>query len=457
MEAAISLHRAPGPRGVPLFGSTLEAWKDPLALMLRAMREHGDIVGLRFGPFDYLMLNDSDAIHHVLVENYKNYTKGRNYEGLKLVLGQGLVTSEGEHWRKQRKLAQPAFHRDRLAGFAEIMARATAGFVEQWASKDGQVVDVHEEMVRLTFLIVGLTLFSVDLGGEADRVGPLVADAVRYANDYAMALIRIPPWVPTAKNRHFRRIKGSLDKLVYRMIQERREAGASATQDDLLAMLMSATDADSGAAMSDEELRDEAMTIVLAGHETTANLLAFTWHLLSLHPDVARRVRAEAIEVLGDRAPGVSDLPRLELTTRVLQEVMRIYPPAWGFERQAIEADQAGGYRIEKGTIVGILPYVLHRNPRHWPNPESFDPDRFLPERSAERPRYAYLPFGGGPRQCIGNAFAMMEAQIVLAMIARRYRLENVAGHPFALDPTVTLRPRHGIRATIRAEPPASG
>lgn len=441
--------RAPGPRGLPLLGSVLPAWRDPLGFFLEARATFGDVVRFKFGPYDYYMVADPDAARHVLVEGAKTYTKSRNYLGLKLVLGDGLLTSEGEQWRRQRKLAQPAFHRERLAGFADTMAVATRSMLDRWSEEDrersGAAFCVHAEMMRLTFRIVGLTLFSSDVDGDAREVGDAMDVAMHWANDYAEALIRIPPFVPTPTNVRFRRAMRTLDGVVYRLVAERR-ASEDGYGDDLLGMLMASTDEGSGSGMSDQQLRDEIITMVLAGHETTANLLSWTFYLLSKHPDAERRVRDEARRVLGDREPTLEDVRSLEVTRMVLEEALRLYPPAWIFERQTAEADELGGYRIAPGSIVGVCPYVLHRNPRLWDNPEGFDPDRFAPDRAQERPRYAYLPFGGGPRTCIGNHFAMMEAQIILAMVVREHALDLVPEHPVVVDPCITLRPKHGSR-----------
>jgi len=448
---------APGPKGVPWFGSTLRAWKDPLDLFLESQATYGDIVRFRFGPFTYYLVNDPDVVKHVLVDNPKGYTKSRNYLGLKLVLGDGLLISEGDHWRRQRKLAQPAFHRDRLAGFARTMTECTRSTIDRWrielSEGASETIDIHEEMMRLTFRIVGLTLLSADVDGSAKEVGKAMDVAMHFANDYAEALIRLPPSLPTPANLRFKKAMKTLDDVVFRIIAERR-AMAGATKhfgDDLLGMLMEATDEGTDTGMDDKQLRDELITMVLAGHETTANLMAWTFHLLSKHPEIERRVRDEAVRVLGpDGDPKLEDVKSLEYTKRVLDEALRLYPPAWAFERQAIAADQLGPYPIEAGSIIGFSPYVLHRHPAFWENPEGFDPDRFLPERSAGRPRYAYLPFGGGPRVCVGNHFAMMEAQIILAMIVRDFRMELVSSHPVVLDPMITLRPKHGIKMRRR-------
>jgi cytochrome P450 len=458
---ASAASRAPGPKGIPFFGSVFPAWRDPLSLFLDARATYGDVVRFKFGPFQYYVVNDPDVIRHVLVDNAKAYTKSRNYMGLKRVLGEGLLTSEGDHWRRQRKLAQPAFHRERLAGFADQMARATRDMLRRWASEgDASSFCVHREMMRLTFRVVGLTLFSSDVDGDAKEVGDAMDVAMHWANDHAEALVPIPPSIPTPANVRFKRAMRTLDDVVYRLIAERRAAG-EATGDfgaDLLGMLMAARDegdegagADAQRGMSDRQLRDEVITMVLAGHETTANLLTWAFHLLSKHPDVERRVRDEARRVLPDgRDPALEDVRALEYTRRVLEETLRLYPPAWAFERQATCRDELGGYGIEPGSIVGFCPYVLHRHPRYWDNPEGFDPDRFLPERAEGRPRWAYLPFGGGPRLCIGNHFAMMEAQIILAMIVRDYRVELDPSHPVVVDPVITLRPKHGVRVCRR-------
>jgi cytochrome P450 len=457
--------RAPGPKGLPWLGSVLPAWRDPLALFLESRARYGDVVRFKFGPFDYYLVNDPNVVKHVLVDNPKGYTKSRNYLGLKVVLGEGLLTSEGDHWRRQRKLAQPAFHRDKLAGFADQMSMATRDMLTRWSHEDAGRTDeasafcIHAEMMRLTFRIVGLTLFSSDVDGDAKDVGQALEVAMHWANDYAESFIRVPPYVPTPANLRFRRAKRTLDDVVFRLISERRES-ARRTGDfgsDLLGMLMAATEDGGGAGsgMDDQQLRDEIITMILAGHETTANLLSWTFHLLSKHPEVERRVHDEAQRVLGDREPVLEDVKALEYTRMVLEEALRLYPPAWVFERQAVTADELGGHRIEPGAIVGLCPYVLHRHPDHWENPEGFDPERFRPERAEKRARYAYLPFGGGPRTCVGNHFAMMEAQLLLSMIVREHRLELEPSHPVVLDPVITLRPKHGIRMRRRPRPGA--
>ena len=454
--------QAPGPRGLPWLGSVFPAWRDPLGFFTSTRREHGDVVRLKFGPYVYYLVSDPSVVKHVLVDNPKGYTKSRNYIGLKITLGEGLLTSEGEHWRKQRKLAQPAFHRDKLAGFADQMSMATRDMLTRWRAEPAsdQPFDLHVEMMRLTFRIVGLTLFSADVDGDAKDVGQALDVAMHWANQYAEALFPIPPSVPTPANLRFKKAKKTIDDVVFRLIAERRAQAAVSGEfgSDLLGMLMAATEdpdaaADARTGMSDQELRDEIITMILAGHETTANLLSWTFHLLARHPEIEARVREEAIRVLGDRDPALEDVKSLTFARMVIEEGLRLYPPAWVFERQAIAEDTLGDFAVEKGAIIGICPYVIHRHPDHWENPETFDPERFLPERSAGRARYAYIPFGGGPRTCVGNHFAMMEAQILLAMIVREQRLDLVPGHPAVLDPVITLRPKTGIKVTRRPAP----
>ena len=435
---------APGPKGLPYLGSVLEARRDPIGLFARTRAELGDVVRFKFGPIHYHLVNDPDAIKHVLVDNAKAYTKSRNYVGLKVVLGEGLLTSEGDAWRRQRKLAQPAFHKSRLDGFARSMASSTRDLLARWqAEGDAKTFDIHAEMMRLTFRIVGLTLFSTDVDDDACEVGPALDIAMHWANAHAESFVPIPRFVPTPANVRFNRAMKTLDRVVNGMIETRRHRENPG--DDLLGMLMSAVDEDGGR-MSDRQLRDELLTMVLAGHETTANLLTWTFVLLSRHPEVAQRVREEAIAVLGsDRDPTLDDVKSLPYARMVLDEGMRLYPPAWTFERQATERDVIGGYTVEPGHVVAISPYILHRHPAYWENPETFDPERFSPARSQGRGKYTYLPFGGGPRTCIGNHFALMEAQIILAMIARDYRVDLDPSHPVVLEPVITLRPKHGI------------
>lgn len=447
----------PGPRELPIVGS-LGLVRDPLSALTRTHRELGDAVCFRVGPFRFISVADPELAQHVLVRNHRNYVKSRNYEGLRLVLGNGLVTSEGEHWRRQRKLAQPAFHRQRLAALAEVMAACVEERLQAWDERTLRgpaTVDVHQEMMQLTLRIVGRTLFGTDLGTDLGELGPAITTALHKANDFAESLLRLPLWLPTPSNLRFGRAKRVLDGIVHHIIEERRRSAQAgdAQRDDVLGMLMAATDESGTERMSDEDLRDEVMTLFLAGHETIATAMSWTWMLLHQHPDVAARVRDEAATVLGGRAPGLHDLPRLTYTSQVLDEAMRLYPPAWIMERAALEEDRLGPWRVPPRAIVAVSPWVLHRHPALWPEPSRFDPDRFAPERAEGRHKHAYLPFGAGPRICIGNAFALMEAKIILATMIQRYAVEVTRPDRVVPDPKVTLRPKDGMPGRLRRVP----
>jgi cytochrome P450 len=299
-------------------------------------------------------------------------------------------------------------------------------------------------MTRLTLRVVGETLLGHDPTAEADRVGEALAFLLRIANDRTSRLLPLPPVLPTNENLRLRKALAALDSIVLRMIEERRKNGAH--RPDLLAMLMEARDEETGAALDDRQLRDEVMTIFLAGHETTANALTWTWYLLARYPAALRALQGELRDVLGGRAPGADDLARLPLTRATIEESMRLYPPAWIISRSVNGQDEIGGFEIPGRSLVFVSPYVVHRNPRLWPDPEGFDPQRFM----TPPPRGAYFPFGSGPRQCIGNGFASMEAELVLATLAQRVRFELVPGHPVAPEPSITLRPRYGVKMIVR-------
>lgn len=435
----------PRPPATPLLGHVPLLWRDPLGALVDGMREQGDVVGYDCGAFELLLVNDADAVQHVLQKNHRNYRKSRNYRPLRLVLGDGLLTSEGKAWLRHRKLAQPAFHHRALHRFAEEMVRLTVDHVGRW--RDGTTLDLHREMMQLTLRIVGATLFSADLLDDAEDIGRALDVVLPYAWRRTENPVQLPPWIPTPENLRFRRARHRLDRLVVDLVQRRRNMAEPPL--DLLSMLMGAEDDEGG--LSNEALRDEILTLVLAGHETTANALTFLGYLLALHPAAARRLAAEVDEVLGGRRPTRDDVSALTYTTRVVQEAMRIFPPVWGFEREAVEADVVGGYPVRPGTVIAVAPYTLHRHRRYWDGPEGFDPDRFSPERSAGRHRFAYLPFGGGPRICIGKGFAMMEAVLVVATVAQRWHLSLRPGERLELEPGITLRPRGGLHFEVAA------
>lgn len=430
------------PPGLPLVGQMFDVLRAPLPLFMAGMASGEPVVRYRFGPYRYLLLNEPEDVGRVLLDPEGAYGKSPNYHALRLVLGDGLVTSEGALWKKQRKVAQPAFHHKSLLRFVQDMQVETEAFVEDWAAVEpGTEIDVHEHMMRLTFQIVGRTLFSTDLSEAASDVGHALKFLLHFAADFTETLLKIPTWVPTLKNLRFRRSMKVVDDVIAEIVAERRQM--EDPPHDLLALLLDAE-------MSDRQLRDELVTLALAGHETTATALSWTWLLLSQHPEVARRAREEVLEVAGAGPIDFAALERLDYVERVLSESMRLYPPVWGIEREVRAPDEIGGVPAPVGDVALICQYTLHRDPRFWPNPEGFDPDRFEPERVQARPRFAYLPFGGGARICIGKAFAMLEAKLILATLLRRFDLALRPGFVPTLDTGITLRPKAGIPMTLR-------
>lgn len=441
----------PMPPADPLIGHLRLILRDPLRFMLRVSRQYGDVVHIRVFNHDSYLINHPDGIKRVLQDNQHNYDKTlSDYDTLRLLLGNGLLTNQGDSWLQQRRLMQPAFHRKRIAAFGTLMTNETVAMVDHWRPfvERGQPLDIAAEMMRLTLNIVGQALFSLDLSGEAATIGRAFPVANKYLSDRLYAPF-LPPNLPTPRNRRFQAAKHALESAVDTIIAERRRRNENTS--DLLSMLLAARDEDTGAGMNDRQLRDEILTLLLAGHETTANALTWTWYLLSQHPAVERRLRAEVAEVLGGRTPTVEDLPKLRYTRMVIEEAMRLYPPAWGIPRRIIADDTICGYHIPAGVEVSLSLYTMHRHPAFWDNPDAFDPERFTPERTEGCPPFAYFPFGGGPRLCIGAGFAMTEAQLILATVAQRYRLHLVPGHAVTPEPLITLRPKGGMPMTVQA------
>lgn len=436
----------PGPRGYPLVGVLPQLYRDPLGFMRAVTREYGDIVHL--GQSWYL-ISGPQYLKHVLQEHSRNYRKGDNIRPLKLLTGEGLLTSDGDFWLRQRRMAQPAFHHQRIAAMGATITDCTGELLERWRplAEQGVALDVAEEMMRLTMKIIGLSLFSVDVSSQADLVGRALIETLHYINRRATSLIQLPHSLPTPGSLRFRRALQQLDSVVLGMIEGRRRSGEDTG--DLLSMLLQARDAETGQGMTDRQLRDEVMNIFLAGHDTTGLVLSWTWYLLAQHPAVEQRLQAELRTVLAGRAPTAADLPDLPYTYMVIQESMRLYPPAWMTSRTPLQPDRLGEYDIPAGATILVSPYATHYHPGLWPDPERFDPERFDPA-AAERPKFAYFPFGGGPRVCIGNNLALMEMQLVVAMIAQHYQLRLVPGHPVEPEPLTTLRPRYGIHMTLQ-------
>jgi len=443
----------PGPAGYPLVGTLPHLRRNPLQFLTDAARQYGDVVYLRLGRRPAYFLSHPEPIAHVLQTHHRNYRKSPLVAPLRPFLGTGLATSDGDLWRRQRRLIQPAFHRQQIATFTGIVTEATAALLERWHARPSPAapVDLLPEMMHLTGTIIVKALFGTTL---RDPTGTLLDD-FRVVTAYSLRrLLALTAWsahVPTPKRRRYRQALRHLEATVWHIIDTRRRSPTR--PHDLLSRLLDAHDPETGARMPDQQLRDEVMTLFFAGHETTGLALTWTWYLLATHPEAAARVRRELATVLQGRAPTARDLPALRYTRMVLQEALRLYPPSWILSRVPIADDVIGGYHVPAGTTVLFSPYVTHRHPRFWEHPAQFDPERFAPERVTDRPRFAYFPFSGGPRQCIGEPFALMEAQCILAMIAQRYQLALRPGHQVTPAAVLTLRPRGGLPMTLHALP----
>ena len=425
-----------------LLGVLPEFRKDPPEFLRRVAREHGDIAYLHMGTQHIYFLNHPDWIRDVLVTHQASFKKSRMLERARVLLGDGLLTSEDEFHKLQRRLVQPAFHRDRLVGYAASMVECADGCRGRWQA--GVEMDVSQEMARLTLAIVARTLFSVDVSSEADEIGEALTEVLGL---FDTVLLPFSEWLeklPLPKVRRFERARARLDETIYRIIAERRASGED--RGDLLSMLLLAQDEDTGGRMTDKQVRDEALTLFLAGHETTANALTWSWYLLSRNPAAEARMREEIATVLGGRPPGIADLPQLRYTEMVFAEAMRLYPPAWAIGRRAKVDYAVGDFTIPAQSVILISPYVVHRDARWFSDPERFDPDRWVPEEAARRPKFSYFPFGGGARVCIGERFAWMEGVLVLAAIAQQWRLRVVPGHRVEHRAMITLRPKYGMR-----------
>ncbi|MGC2526575.1 MAG: cytochrome P450 [Candidatus Acidiferrum sp.] len=439
---------APGPRGDLLTGNLRAFRRDVLGLMLKSSREYGDVVRFRIGPFTVHLLNHPDHVEHVLQSHARNYDKAtRSSAKIRLISGDSLLTSNGDVWQRQRRLMQPSFHRQRIAGLASQMTTLTAEMLQRWQARaaTGQPLDITSEMMRLTYTIVGKTLLGAEVGGDLGGVEHAMETVLTHTFQSWGNILDLPAFVPTPANLRFRRAMQVLDQIVYRIIAGHR-AGNSA-KSDLLSMLLDVRDEQTGEGLSDLDLRNEAITFLLAGHETTANALSWTFYLLSQNPEVERELRAELVAVLGGRAPAIENLPQLKFTTMVIQEAMRLYPPIWVIERRAIADDVIGGFHIPAGSSIVISPHVLHRNENFWPDAERFDPTRF-----SSKPR-GYIPFGSGPRFCIGAEFAMMEARLIVPMVMQAFHLELAQGHSALPLPGITLRPKNGLQMILHPVP----
>jgi cytochrome P450 len=437
----------PGPKGWPLVGVSFEIVRDPLKLMQRISREYGDIVRIPVLLQSRILLNHPDWIEQALVIQQAKFHKSDfTKRAVERMLGQGLLISEGDFWRRQRRLAQPAFHRARINEYASTMVQIADAHVQAW--RGGETRDMAHEMMSLTLDIAVRTLFGTTLPGEAEQIGKSLTFLMRYSLGRLRSPIRIPRDWPTPKNRRAQREYDFLDSLVYRIISERQAKGNSEEHNDLLAMLMGAMDED-GTQMTPKQLRDETMTLFLAGHETTAQTLAWTWYMLSENPSVEARLGEELRSVLGGKLPQGTDLMRLPYLHAVVNEILRLYPPAYIVARTSVERCQIGGYDFPEGTTFLMSQWVMHRDSRYYEDPDAFRPERWLDGLADRLPAGAYFPFGDGPRRCIGQGFAMLEASLVIATLAQRFRFSLVPGEVVVPEPLVTLRPRNGIHMTL--------
>jgi cytochrome P450 len=442
-----SLSPAPGPDLRALLNRLPELRANPLKFIQQAINTYGDLVHFRLGGLHAFLVNHPDAIQHILQENNRSYTKDTlQYNALAAVTGKGLLTSDGETWLAHRRLMQPAFSRPRIYNFGPQMVAAAENMLDGWqaAAGNAQPLDVDQAMMRLALEILGKAVLGVDLEREA----PALTEAVTIVLDHVVEQLKSPPaiphFIPTRANRRYRSALGTLDQAVLEIIAAHRQEPHS-TQGDLLDLMIQAGNTPGHPALNARQLRDEIVTILIAGHETVASALTWACFLLSQNPAAAARLRKELHQVLGGRRPEVADLPALTYTRRVFDEALRLYPPAWLITRKCVMADHIDGHAIPAGSLMVIGVAAVQRHPAFWPNPDCFDPDRFLPEQSAGRPHFAYLPFGGGPRLCIGNTFALTEAPLVLAAIYQRFRLELVPGTPVEALPLVTQRPSNGL------------
>jgi cytochrome P450 len=428
--------------------------RDPVGVFTQSAARFGDVVYFKIASRRGYLLNEPDDIRHVLQDNARNYHKSPLYDKLRLFLGNGLLTSEDDLWLRQRRIAQPAFHRQRMTALAGVMAEAARDAAARWQpfASAGQPVDVDEEMMRLTRTVVVRALLGADLGPFTSTIDQAWAIVNQHVGESFWSLGFTDGW-PTRKNRRFQAARAVLRGAVDHVITERRRSPSDSA--DLLSMLMSARDEETGEAMTDEQLRVEVTTFLLAGQETTSLALTWTWYLLSQNARARQRLEDELDAVLDGRPPEYPDLANLPYLRMVIDEAMRLYPPAWGFSRQALADDRLGGFLLPRGWLAFVIPYVLHRLPAFWTDPDAFDPERFSPERSADRPKFAYIPFGAGPRQCIGNQFALIETQLIVATLAQAYRLQLVPRHRAEPWPLITLRPRYGMPMIIERRTPA--
>ena len=450
MVSATRAPDAPGPRGLPLIGVLPRVARNPLEALGHYARLHGDIIRVPLGPRAVYLVTHPDLIKHVLVDKAAGYSKGRTWEKTRGYLGDGLATSEGELWRRQRRLMQPQFHKDALAALATAIAKTIDKTVERLDehARNGTPVDLAAALMRMTLDVLQATLFGGAVTTDVTGFTEAFQVALEHTTARVLSPLDIPDSLPLPSNLRFNKAKAKLDSVVFGVIEERRQEPEDKL--DLLSMLLHAKDPETGEAMGNAQLRDEVITLFLGGSETSANGLAWAFYLMATHPEVEARVRAEIDSVLGARRPVVDDVRQLKLCSAVFEESMRLYPQNWVMSRDTIGDDVVGGFHVPAKTTVFLGVHATHRDPRFWSDPEKFEPERFFAERSADRHPFAYLPFGGGQRKCIGNHFALLEATFALSMILRAFSITLEPGHNVVADPKFNLRPKHGIRVRLK-------
>jgi cytochrome P450 len=443
--------KMPGPKGNGIFGGAGKMATNPLAFLMDLDKTYpGGIVNWRLLHLNIVLISDPKLVRVVLQTNQKLYIKNSAYKQLKLILGDGLVTSEGELWKRQRKLIQPSFHKQYIYGMFESMLGCANEMTEEWKvkSKAGETIDFADEMMKITLQIIGKTMLSANVKAEAKTVSDALGYLLKAVDIKATRALNIPLWVPTPGNFRFKKERNILDEIIYKIINERRKTGHQ--KGDLLDMLMESKYEDTGEHMPNHLLKDEVMTIFLAGHETTASALAWTFYLISQHPEVYKKLKAEVKEIVGDGEITFQHLQQLKYTKACLNEGMRLYPPVWAIGRRALEDTMVGDYLIKKDTDILMSPYIIHRHPEYWSNVEAFDPDRWETEEVKEMDKFAYFPFAAGPRMCIGNNFALFEADIIITKIIQNFDFEYVGEAAPKMDPSITLRVKSGMKMKIK-------
>ncbi len=442
------LLQKPPSQPLSIYGGHLRAfWHDRTGFLIKNA-ELGDVSYLEIGSQPIYFLNHPDHIREIFVGNVQKFTKGRAFIRARLILGNGLVTSEREFHLRQRRMIQPAFHRERIAGYVRSMVEYGDQMAREW--QDGETMDIDREMMRLTLQVVGKALFGVEMHGEADEFFEALTTAIKVFNYMEAPFSDLLDELPEEKTSEFTKAIASLDRIVYAIINEHRLAGKDTG--DLLSMLLLAQDEDDGTGMTDEQVRDEALTLFLAGHETTANAMTWMWYLLSQNPEKEAKLHAELQSVLGDRLPSLDDVSNLKYTEAVFAESMRLYPPVWSIGRHTAEAHEFGGYTVPEGSIVMVSQYVMHRDARFWGDPNDFVPERWEKMSIKEaNQRYIYFPFGSGTRRCIGESFSWAEGVILIAILARKWKLRLDPGQRIATDPLITMRPKYGMKMKIES------